>query len=380
MYFHLIWLKEKNWDQHELDILIQWWDENFIRKFLWYRWVVIVSINEFKEDYQTFWDVSILVTFENTDIQIITNWANLQDVTYLFISLWLSPNYVNFIKNPVSDWEVQEIIKSTLNTIHDENERVKKEQEEKELAEKKKYSESAIDDTLKVVNFEIDHVDQVMKAGNWIISPIDMKKLEGFFNELKKIRLWTNFNKMANLVLNTQKLTKKVEEEILAANEWKVFLIDKNSITTNIDFISELSDFNRITWKAIVQSNWLTTDESFRNTLWLNSVYIRMLMKDFLHTCKESSIEESFRITMECFEYIILIMIVVFSFLWLIDPLLWIYKFSLYLLPAAWWLSLLVFLFNSLKLKWVIPQIVWFIVLALIYWYGLILLKWTFAL
>ena len=187
MYFHLIWLKEKNWDQHELDILIQWWDENFIRKFLWYRWVVIVSINEFKEDYQTFWDVSILVTFENTDIQIITNWANLQDVTYLFISLWLSPNYVNFIKNPVSDWEVQEIIKSTLNTIHEENERVKKEQEEKELAEKKKYSESAIDDTLKVVNFEIDHVDQVMKAGNWIISPIDMKKLEGFCNELKKL-------------------------------------------------------------------------------------------------------------------------------------------------------------------------------------------------
>ena len=111
MYFHLIWIKESNWVQHELDLLIQWWDEIFIRRFLWYRWVVIVSIIEYKEDPQNFWNIIISLSYENTEIQIRTNWENLQDVAYLYISLWLSLDSVNFIKNPVSDWEVQEIIK-----------------------------------------------------------------------------------------------------------------------------------------------------------------------------------------------------------------------------------------------------------------------------
>lgn len=380
MYFHLIWIKENNWVQNDLDLLIQWWDESFIRKFLWHRWVVIVSINEFKEDAQSFWNIMISVLYENTEIQMLITGENLQDVAYLYTSLWLSLHFINFIKSPVSDWEVQEIIESASNRIQEEHERIKREQEEKELAEKKKYSESAIDDTLKIVNFEIDHIDQVIKAWNWIVSLADMKKLEDLCNELKKIRLWTNFNKMAYLVLSAQKLTKKAEEEILSQSDWKVFLIDRNSITTNIDFISELSEFNRISEKSVVQSGWLTTSESIRNMLWLNSVFLRMLMKDFFHTFKESSIEECFWITMEFVEFIILIVIVLFSFLWLIDPLFWIGKFSLYLLPASWWLGLLVFLFNNLKLKWIMSKVVWFAVLAIIYRYWLILLKGTFAL
>ena len=129
MYFHLIWIKESNWVQNDLDLLIQWWDGSFVRKFLWYRWVVIVSINEFKEDPQNFWNIMISILYENTEIQILTNWENLQDVAYLYISLWLSPHFVNFIKDPVPDWEVQEIIQSALDRIREESERTKREQE-----------------------------------------------------------------------------------------------------------------------------------------------------------------------------------------------------------------------------------------------------------
>lgn len=347
---------------------------------MWYWGVVIVSIREYKEDSKSFWNVSILVSYENTDIQILTTWDNLQDVTYFFVSLWLSPYSVNFIDNPIPDWEAKAIIDSALSKIQEENEKVKKEKEEKEEREKKKYSEDAIEDSLKIVNFEIDHIEQILKAWSWILSWVDIKKLEDLCNELKRIRLWTNFNKMATLILYSHKLTKKAEEDILSGDNWKSFLIDKNSIVTNIDFISELSDLNRISGKNVVKPNLLTTDESIRNMLWLNSVFFRMFIKDFFNSCKQSSISEVFRITMELIEYIILIVIVIFSFLWLIDPLLWVNRFSLYLLPAAWWLGLLIYLFNSLKLEWAISRIVGFAVLIIVYWYWLILLKGSFAL
>ena len=65
----------------------------------------------------------------------------------------------------------------------------------------------------------------------------------------------------------TQDLTKKLENEILTKYDSQKFLIDKNSITTNIDFISELSTLRRVSEKAKLQPNTLTTHESFYNMI-----------------------------------------------------------------------------------------------------------------
>lgn len=381
MYFHLIWLKEREWQQHELDLIIQWWNEDFIRKFLANRWVVVVSLTEFKGDTKDFWNIAVSITFENTEIWILTSWENLEDKAYFFISLWLSIHFINFTDNPISDWEMKNIIKSTFSKIFDENEQIKREKQEKEMKEKKKYSESAIDDTLKIINVEIGHIEQVMKSWSGIVSWMEMKKMEDLCNEMKKIRLWTNFNKMASLVLYAHELTKRAENEILSQDQSKTFLIGKNSITTNVDFISELSAFNRISEKAVVQTNGLTTDESVRNMLWINSVFLRLLLKDFSYTFEQSSINDFLGVVTNFIEYIILIVIIVFSFLRLMEPIiLWTIWFSLYLLPALWWMWLLMYLFNSLKLEWIAVNLVGFTILVIIYWYGLILLKGTFAL
>jgi len=381
MHFHLIWIKEKNWEQYELNLLINWWDDGFIRKFLANRWVVVVSLTEFKEDVKGFWNIVVSVNFENKEIWILSPWESLEDKAYFFLSLWLSINSINFVDKPVSASESQEIIKSNLAKIIEEDALIKKQQEEKEIQEKKKYSESAIDDSLKIINLEIDRINQIIKAWTGIISGTDIKKMEDLCNEMKKIRLWTNFNKMASLILDAHEITKKAENELLSQDKSKIFLIDKNSITTNADFISELSSFNRITEKVVVQPNGLTTDESMRNTLWINSVFLRMFLKDLFYTFEQSSVDELFGIVMSFVEYITLIVIVIFSFLWLIGyVILWIENYSLHLLPALWWLWLLVYLFNSLNFKGAILKFIGFIILAAIYWYGLILLKGTFAL
>jgi len=379
MYFHLIWIKEKDWKQYELDVLIKWWDEDFIRKFLWYRWVVIVSISEFKEDSKDFWNIVVLVSYEDTDIQILTTWDNLDEKIYFFISLWLSPHFVNFVINPISEQEMQEMIKLNLEKIQKEEEKIKEKKKEQDVKEQKKYSESAIDDCIKIINYEIIHIEQVLKAWESVIPFRDKKKLEDLTNEMKKIRLWTNFNKMVSLILYSHDLTKKFEEEILSQYADQKFLVDKNSVTTNIDFISEISTSNRISEKAVLQPNRLSTQESFRNLIWPNAVFLELLKKDLLNSFDQSSFDDYLKIIVEFIETIILITIIIISLLRLICPLLEIYRFSLYLLPMMGWLGLLCYLLNSLKLKWLISNFVGIVVFACIYWIWLILLKWTFS-
>ena len=132
MHFHLIWIKEKNWEQYELNLLINWWDDGFIRKFLANRWVVVVSLTEFKEDVKGFWNIVVSVNFENKEIWILSPWESLEDKAYFFLSLWLSINSINFVDKPVSASESQEIIKSNLAKIIEEDALIKKQQEERQ--------------------------------------------------------------------------------------------------------------------------------------------------------------------------------------------------------------------------------------------------------
>jgi hypothetical protein len=116
------------------------------------------------------------------------------------------------------------------------------------------------------------------------------------------------------------------------------------------------------------------------NMLWSSAVFLNLLKKDASYAFDNSTIDDILTIVLELLEYIIACTIVVMCLMRLISSVVWIGNFSLYLLPAMWWLWLLLYLLNNLKLKWVIMNIIWFAVLALIYWWWLKLLLNTFAL
>lgn len=379
MYFHLIGIKEKFWKQNDLDILLQWENEDFIRKFLSNWWVVIVSLEEFKENISDFGNIKMTILYNNVEVEILLKWDNLADALYSIASLWLNPKYFNFIDNPVSESEMDDLLTSTIAKIKQEDELIQKERDIEEMKEQKKYEESSISEWLKAINMEIERIWQIIKAWEWILWWTELKHLDNYLNEMKKIRLWTNFNKMASLVIESHKLVQDAEDEIFKEHQNEKFLIDSNSCVTNIDIISEIFNSDKIKEKAKLRPSRLSSVESIENILWPAAIYLRLLWRDFSDTFNKSSLDEIFRIIMDLLEYLVLTWIIIMSLLWMIAPIVWVQNFSLYLLPALWWLALLLYLFNSLWLKWATAKIIWFIVLVLIYWRGLILLLNTFS-
>lgn len=380
MYFHLIWIKEKNWEKYDLDLLLQWWDEDFIRKFLANRWVVIVSITEYKDDPESFWNIVISVVYNNANIQIRIQWSDLAETMHFIVNLWITPDSVNFLSNPIPEDQMKDMLNSTIAKINEENERIKKEAEEAELKEQKKYEESWIKSWLDIINHNIDHIEQIIKAWEWLITWNELKELDTYLNEMKKIRLWTNFNKMASLVLESHRSVRNAEKVILDKYSDCRFPIDKNSIVSNIDILEDYFSLSRISDRGKLQSNSLKPSESVANLLWPSAIFLSLLKRDISHTIAVSNLEEVFDVTINLIEYIILTSIEAVSIMWMLTLCFWIGNFSPYLLPALWWLWLLIYLFNNLKLKWLIIKSVWFIVLVLIYRRGLLLLLSTFAL
>lgn len=389
MFFHLIWIKEKNWKQYELNFLIKWWDENFIRDFLAHRWVVIVSLTEYKDNVEDFWNITMSVMYNNTEVQFLMPWEDLTERLYFVAYLWLAPQIINFVDKPIPEVQMADLIKSTFLRIKEENEKIKQKKQEEIVKEQKKYEEASIKDALKIVNTNIDRIQQVMKSWEWVLSASEMKQLEDYSNEMKKIRLGTNFNKMASLVLDSHRLVSHAEEKIFKAYDNQKFLIDNNSSITNIDVIHENFNFNRISEKALFQPSGLTTTESIYNILKSSTVFLRLLRRDIVSTFQGTNFEEFFSTTLKLIEYIVLTCIVVISLVWLFSPVLWVTRFSLYLLPAFWRLWLLMYLLNSLinTVKFNenpatnnCIKVILFCVFAAIYWLWLRLLLHTFAL
>ena len=364
-----------------MDLLIKWWDEDFIRSFLANRWVVIVSINEFKEDNpESFWNIVILLEYNWAEVQMLMQWEDLSASMSFIVTLWLRPLSMNFIDNPISEEQVKTMLDSTVLAAEEEDKKIKQQEEFEELKEKKKYEESWIKDWLKIINLNIDRIEQVLKAGKWVLSSNEIKELENYLSEMKKIRLWTNFNKMTALVLDSHVLLERAEKQIFDANEENKFLIDENSCVTNIDVLREYSNSSRTSEKATLQPAWLSVSESITNVIWTKSVFLKLLNRDIAHSFDGYSFDEFFDIVVNLLEFIVLLVIIVISMSWVIGSLLWFNNFSLYLLTAMWWLWLLIYLLNNIELKGVMPKILWFLALALVYWRGLKLLLNTFAL
>lgn len=342
--------------------------------------MVIVSLTEYKEDANAFWNILISTIYNDTTINIISSWENLEESVYNLTFIGITPKTVNIKDNPISDEESNKLIESIITKIDEENKKIKQEEEDNILKEQKKYEETWMKSWLVAINECIDRIEQVIKAWKWIVSPSEIKKLDNYLNEIKKIRLWTNFNKMANLVLDADILLRNAENQIIETYKSQDFLISKDSSVTNIDILSEISNYNIVHDKAVFMPKVLSTTESITNILWSSSIFLNLLSRDLTSDAKKLSFDTFFKVLMNMIEYIVLTATVALCISWLIAILLWSQKFSLYLLPALWWLWLLIYLFNNLDLKWVAYKILGFLVFAVIYRYGLILLLNTFSL
>lgn len=185
---------------------------------------------------------------------------------------------------------------------------------------------------------------------------------------------------MANLVLEAHVLVRKAEEKIIDKYKDKWFLISNNSSMTNIDFISQLFYYNRISEKKKFAPETLTATENISAVLGPSSVYLNLLRRDFVYLVTNTSFWDFLDIILKLSEFTVLVITVILSFLWIIAPLLWIDSFSPYYLPAFGWLWLLLYLLSSLNLKSNISKVIWLIVLLIVYWIWLKLLLSTFSL
>jgi hypothetical protein len=227
----------------------------------------------------------------------------------------LVPQNVVVSDGSFSEEEIQQLIQKIAKEYETEHKQWETQQQVLQQKELKKYENKDIKQALKVINSNIDRIDQMLLIGKSILSSDEVRILIALSNELKKIRLGTNFNKMAQLLLEAQSHINKAEDAVFAALDDKKFLIDRNSVITNIDVISQYATLIRAEEKFVLKKS-LSTAESLYVSGKQAAIFSVFFRKDFRQ--QFTSLTFLLPNTLSLLEYLVLRIIVILSGVWVV--------------------------------------------------------------
>ena len=181
---------------------------------------------------------------------------------------------------------------------------------------------------------------------------------------------------MVQLLLDAQNYIIKAEDLVLQVLDDKKFLVDRNSVVTNIDIISQYAVLVRAEEKNVLKKPLVTTESLYLNGK-NRTIFFVLFWKDLCHSF--SSLKSLLPNTIVVLEYLALSTIVMISIFTVIAPFLGQNSDLFSYLPLFGFLGLLLYIYNLCNLKNVTAQILVLIIMFVLYFYGISLLKSTFA-
>jgi hypothetical protein len=387
MYFHLIGIKEKDTQQYQLDMLIGDEELVVVKDFLEKWKVVVISLEEYPQSIEQFGTIQVKITVNKTDFFLVLSLKQfegeasgmgnpLEKALRFLFSLGLSPSDADLLGAQLPKSLIDSLIKKISIEYKASRELWEKEQEQQVQREQKKYEDENIKQALKVINTNIDRIAQMLEVGKSILTLEESVALTDLSNELKKIRLGSNFNRMVELLMDTQDLITRAEDKVLTALDDKKFLIDRHSFVTNIDVISEYSTLIKAEEKSVLKQS-LGVQETVYFLGKYMTIFAKFFGKDVKHVF--DSLQEIIPNILMLLEYLVLAVVVLLSIFWVFLSLFSGNWHLPYYLPMFGRLGFLLYLYNQCSFKTVSLQVIALVVLIGLDIWGVILLKSTFA-
>ena len=348
MYFHVIWIKDLNGTQQNLDFLLDGEDFSEIKVFCEKFWVVVVSIQQYDEQPLQFWDISLKLTFSDQTREIIIKGTNLEETARLFLEMDFPVVLVNSLTNPIPENLSEKLLSKILGEVAQQKWKIEEEAFEKRNQEIKKYEDKNVFVAIDLIEKNIQRIEQLLAVGREILPYQDIKQLDGYLSELKKLKLWNNFHKMSNTLDAVETLLMQDEDFVLKELDDKKTMIDNNSCITSFDVIREYNTLLQSLEKNTLNRQ-LTIKEQcyalFRSPL----IYLKFLGKDiFASENSFSSFMNQFWGMGEFFLIAFTVVLGVYSF----EP--WIFHNNLggvWYLPFLWVMMLFLYLYRWIREK-----------------------------
>lgn len=289
MFFRIIGIKEAQGKKYNIDILIEWESESIVREFLQYYNIILLNISKYENSKDSFWKIELTIKHKNQNIAIISYLTDIKIVVFTFFMVWFDVIYANFIdQNKLPDEEVSNIIKEIYTQVEQDQQQVKQIVNQDKENEKKIYKDEKLDKIVKIAQEEFWQIELLLQKVWDKVSRDKIRDLNVMGQELVKLKMWRNDDKMAELLEKIYAKSDEIETEYLEYMQQHIYYPIPNSVVSNIDIITENQKYKKA---QKIKEIWASRDADDNYYLSFDSawLYIRLLLKDIKNNIQNLS-------------------------------------------------------------------------------------------
>ncbi len=346
------------------------------RKFIENTGLVLLGLNDYKWDSSSFWPVFVDVAYDKQEMRVIgKSDFSLKDLFMFFLELEMDVVGWNTFVNPKSNEEINQILLECKKEI-EEAIKLAQEYMQKSDNSQKIYLESEwLARAKDVIAWSLDKVNTLLVDKWAFVSSKDLRLIKEKVESLKKLRMWTNYEKIRDMLQELFSIVDHIEEDYFASlKDESTVLFDWTVVTQN-DLERQVS----ILEKVRKQQEFGGTVPAKRKDYVIFGrflVFLSFLKKDLLNLFK-NSLSYVDRIFDFLQIWVVMAICILSFFLVFGGTNLENIYYSLF---SLWFLWFLAYIFSLFKIKNPLTTIVIFVLMFIFYYISLPILKNTFAL
>ena len=240
MFFHLTGIKDIADRNYSLELLIEGEDVSSVKQFLADQKVIVLGLEHFTNEPQTFGSVYLDVESKKKVFRIVGKFDTLEEFLAYFVKLKLKVVDANSFVSPLEPQKVQSLLQQIYHK-QEEQERLYQQAKEKKAKQARlNFQDKKLAKAYEAIDQIVSQIDQLLAIGGKNIPPMTLKNFDDMRWAINKLRLATNYDKIIEELHKAMNLIVETQDLLLwKLDAWKIFTVVPQSTITNIEVIRE---------------------------------------------------------------------------------------------------------------------------------------------
>jgi len=282
MTFSVNGIKQEKNDKYKVEMLVCVDAPLLARKILEEKNILILSLKEFSQEKKTFGDVYFTIQLNFQETEIVTKHKDIQEAAKTFSLMGFDIATINSYSTPISTEEMSIIIADAKAEAEAKKTKVKEQIKKIEAQEKKVYEDANLKAAKKIIFRVFEKIEETTKRSSGAIAIQDMKKIKVLSEELRKLRMGTNFEKIRETIQELFMMIEKINDEWYVSIQNPDDIITPNSLVTKVDLDRELDRMENVKILKMFHINIAAKNQDYA-ILGSYGIFWNFLQKDFLY-------------------------------------------------------------------------------------------------
>lgn len=289
MFFHLTGIKDIADRNYSLELLIEGEDVSSVKQFLADQKVIVLGLEHFTNEPQTFGAVYLDVESKKKVFRIVGKFDTLEEFLAYFVKLKLKVVDANSFVSPLDPQKVQSLLQQIYHK-QEEQERLYQQAKEKKAKQAGlNFQDKKLAKAYEAIDQIVSQIDQLLAIGGKNIPPMTLKNFYDMRWAINKLRLATNYDKIIEELHKAMNLIVETQDLLLwKLDAWKIFTVVPQSTITNIEVIREQTRLAKAKLLTALGAQ-LSGDEVMYSSLGYLKTFTQYLRKD-IRTAMDSKL------------------------------------------------------------------------------------------